>query len=332
MNFNFSQFCFKMKPYMPRVMVAAGVISMFAGAIDMAIQTAKHSEEVLDDHEAAMKIIAEKERAEQLRAEIDPNGVPTYSEKQKQQDTMRVYGQTGAKFGKTYLRSFLLMAGGAGLIFGGFGWEYAMYTEAVATGSVIARDFKNYRTRVRNDVGNDKDLEYMYGIKKETVVENVINPDTGEEEVVKKEVVTYDNENIGLASCSFMFDEHNRNFDIRSPHGNTLFVKCAERDLTDELIAKGWLTLNEALVRCGEEPVLEGARLGWLYDPNDPGRTNKVIINVANQQFFDEVREPDGSAPMTLLMLNCDGDIVSEIETDGGAMFGWGSIKRFAAA
>lgn len=328
---NFSRFCFMIKPRLPGIMVTAGVISMVIGTVDAIIQTAKNSEEVLDDHKARMRLIAEREHAEWLRASIDPTGVPTYSEEEKQRDTMSTYGHTVLRFGKVYLRSSIFIMGGMGLIFGGFGWKNAMYLNAVGTCGAISQDFTNYRTRVRNDLGEEKDMEYMYGVKRETVVENVVNPETGETEVVKKEVVTYDNETIGLASCSFMFDEHNRNFDIRNPHGNGLFVKLAENDLNDLLVIRGWVTLNEALIRCGEEPVLEGARLGWLYDPNDQNRSNRILIQVVNQQFLDEKREPDGSAPMTMLIFNCDGDIVAEIEEEGREKFGWGSIKRLSA-
>ena len=81
----------KAKPHLPTAYVVIGIGLMTWGTIDACIKTAKDTEPVLDNHQAMIDQIVEKERAEQKRKELYPDGVPTYTNEQKTQDTIAAY-------------------------------------------------------------------------------------------------------------------------------------------------------------------------------------------------------------------------------------------------
>lgn len=302
------------KPHIPTGMVVLGIGAMAYGAIKACMQTAKELEPVLDQHEAELTIINDKWAEETYRKEKDPEGVPTYSEELKAQETMALWGNSIRNLIRVYWKPALIFAAGVASVGVGFGLEHAAKVAAVAYGSAVARDFKSYRGRVVADQGTEKDLEYLHGTKKEKVVETVTDPETGETKTVVKEVDVSDRD--GLSMYSFIFDEGNSWFDVYNPRGNLLFLTRKQWDLTDKLRTKGWLTLNEALSDLGIAPVREGNRAGWLYRPNDPNHKgdNEVTITILDTDFKNAERMSNGEAPPTVIDLNCDGDIMAYIE------------------
>ena len=319
------------KPYIPTGMVVVGIGLMTVGAIRACMKTARNLEPVLDNHQKQMDAIAEKWAREQVRFENDPMGVPEYSEEIKTQESMTVYGGTIRELVKTFAEPVLEFTAGALLVATGFGLQYAAYGAAVAYGTKLNSQFNRYRQRVISTEGAEADKKYMYGVKKETIVETVVDPETGEEQVVTSEVESYDTDNLSM--YSFVFDETNMNFDIRNPRGNLLFVKRREQVWTDKMIARssgnspGWITLNEMLIDSGFNPVKEGYRAGKLYFPNDPTWDNRVRVAILDTAFSREERLSNGEAPSTVLDWNCDGDILAIMEQRG---YGWPSILKAA--
>lgn len=299
----------KIKPGLPTASVILGIGLITWGTIDACIKTAKDAEPVLDNHQAMIDQIAEKERAEEKRRSLDPEGVPTYSDEQKTHDTLAAYSTTTRGMIKVYSGPAIKFILGVAGVAVGFGMQRAMYVGAVAVGKKISDDFNAYRGRVRAAEGTEADLRYLHGTTTETVVETVTDPETGEEKTVVTEVEKYDTSNLPLYTA--VFDELNPNFDPRNPIGNKIFIGAVMNDLTQDLITYGFVTYNTARIRCGYEPVLEGNRVGWIYDEKNPAGDNRVIITMLDEEAA-KGKYMSGklhAAPPTLITFNCDGDI-----------------------
>ena len=307
------------KPFLPTGMVVLGVGMMTYASVKACIKTAQEIEPILDEHEAQLDLINQKWVAESLRIQNDPEGLPTYSEELKVQETMALMGNSIRKLVRVYWKPILTFTGGILLIAAGFGLEYAAKAAAVATGAAVAKDFENYRGRVIADQGAQKDFEYLHGVKKETVVETVVDPETGEEKTVVTEVKKYDTDN--LHAYDVVFDELHPDFNLYSPRANLKWHANRQRICNDLLVTQGWLTLNQARHVFGYGPVKGGHRIGWLYlDKNKyPWHTgqNEVKVTIVDDDAANEHRMANGEAYPTLLSFNCDGDIEAMVEEHG---------------
>ena len=155
----------------------------------------------------------------------------------------------------------------------------------------LSESFAQYRKRVAEDQGQDKDREYLYGRKEETVVEIDNETDTA----VKKNVIK---DNGCISPYARIFDEVNPNFGP-SRYGNLVFLKSVQQYCTDKLIAQGHLFLNEVYDALGFPRSEAGQYVGWVYGMGD----DFVDFGIND---IDEKGDEDGF----ILDFNVDGPIM----------------------
>ena len=191
--------------------------------------------------------------------------------------------------------------------------ELATMTTAYA---LLLDSYKKYRQNVIDDVGREKDQQYMHGIK----MVDAIDAETGE--VYKKAIVDKD---ASVSRYAKWFDEGE--FDgisskwiWRNPHWCSNKLECIRRvkmiqsSLNDIFHTRGWMKLNEAYMAYGLPCTEDGEHVGWvMHSGHDdfidvgvfPSFNNSRKQLPINQLFLDE-RHPQNAC---LLDFNVDGSI-----------------------
>jgi len=184
----------------------------------------------------------------------------------------------------------------------------------------LSKTFDEYRQRVIEDQGKEKDMEYMHGKVKETHVE--VDPETGE---VLGEKTEYVQKKPGISQYARVFDEGewdeaNKKWIWHNPvwrddnminQDNLRFI---EKEMNGRLVRDGYLFLNDVYKRLGFPPTVEGQIVGWMYD--SVRGDHAVSFGV----FTDDPRQLpcnlafiDGDSNTPLLDFNVDGPIINDL-------------------
>lgn len=149
-----------------------------------------------------------------------------------------------------------------GLFGMGFNILYKRYTTTVvALNSALTTIdmYREYRNRVIEDQGAEKDYYYWTGKKPETV--DVVNEDGTVDRIIVDDGVKDDD----LPFGAFYFDSKCKCFDKHQGY-NDGFIKIAQTELTQQLNERGWLTLNDIRMWFGRTDLCDapGQRIGYL--------------------------------------------------------------------
>jgi len=159
---------------------------------------------------------------------------------------------------------------------------------------LLDEGFKEYRKRVIDDAGEDKDREYRYGMKKETS---------------KKRIKELSENNEDLMA-PWEHSIYARWFDEKSPYYKktdemNLFFLRGQQNYANELLSeRGHIFLNEVYDSLGIERTAEGALVGWVLGNGD-GYIKFGITDPGNESVWTI----DGKAVPILLDFNVDGVI-----------------------
>jgi hypothetical protein len=129
----------------------------------------------------------------------------------------------------------------------------------MAAYAALDRGFKEYRKRVQEDVGHEKDLEYRHGYEERKEIKE---GEDGPVEVTHRIAPTPD----GMPSpYARFFDEHSPNWN-RRPDWNQIFLNSQQNYMNDLLIARGHVFLNDVYDALGIERSQAGSIVGWVLD------------------------------------------------------------------
>lgn len=169
---------------------------------------------------------------------------------------------------------------------------------AQLTAAIVAIDkaFKEYRSRVVSDQGEDKDREYMYGT---STREEYSETKKGEPKVTK--VTTFGD---GSSPYSVIFDNENKNWQP-TPEYNAFFLRQQQNYLNDRLRAKGHVFLNDAYRELGFPDTEAGAVTGWRWQGDGD---NFIDFGCWTDNTLEDIRE---------FMRNGDRGILVDFNVDG---------------
>lgn len=186
----------------------------------------------------------------------------------------------------------------------------------------LSKTFDEYRKRVIEDQGVEKDQQYMHGKVKETHVE--VNPETGE---VTGEKTAYVQKYPGISQYARVFDEGEwdeankkwiwKNYVWKDDNDqNQANLRYIEREMNGRLVRDGFLFLNDVYRRLGIPLSIDGQVVGWSY--NSERGDHAVSFGV----FDDDPRQlpcnrdfTAGRSNTPLLDFNVDGPIINELES-----------------
>ena len=221
--------------------------------------------------------------------------------------------------GKTYWIPTLLGLSSVGLIWGGRTMLRKELSAVTSAYALLMESYKQYRQRVIDDVGIEKDQEYMHGIK----MVDAVDSETGE--VTRKAIVDRDKSISQYAAwfCEGEFDGLTGEWLWRNaiwrdnPLLNENTLKCIQNAANDQLKAYGFIFLNDVRKMLGLPPTREGQIVGWTLNGGDgyidfglfpiKSRPFEKLLPV-NQLFLDH------RTPNALLDFNVDGPILGVLD------------------
>lgn len=275
----------KTQKHSPTILFGIGVIGV-VGATVLACKATLHLEEdVLDP------IDDEREAAEEALADADV----AYSEKQYNSDLKKLKFKLALGITRQYAPAIVV----GGLAVAALAGSHVILTRRNANlmAAYIALDksYKAYRERVIEEFGEEKDRELRFGVE-ETEVEG---PD-GKMVKVKKAKGETDYARIFSRDTSNAWDPR--------PEHNLVFLKTVQQWCTDELRAKGVLTLNDVHDALGLDRTKAGAVVGWKYNNPRHNGDNRVDFSLLENASPEDIHAffhgPDGSI---MLDFNVDG-------------------------
>lgn len=215
----------------------------------------------------------------------------------------QVIVKTAGRLTKVYLPSVVIGTASISCLIGSHNILKKRNVALAAAYKVLDEGFKEYRGRVIDELGEEKDHEFRYGMKTKTVTVEETD-EKGKTKKFKKEETVIDNDSPSIYA---------RFFDDASPYWkddasmNKTFLMCQQNYANDLLVTRGHVFLNEILDMLGLPRCAEGAVVGWYYDPSDQNRDNYIdfgIFDVKSEARRDFV---NGYEKSILLDFNVDG-------------------------
>lgn len=162
----------------------------------------------------------------------------------------------------------------------------------------LEKGFDEYRRRVRDEYGDDKERELRYDTKP-----CEISTDGKKSEIVR----------VPTASSSSIyarfFDEYCKEWQ-KTPEYNLVFVKCQQNYANDMLQARGHVFLNEVYDSLGIPRTKAGAVVGWIISDTGDNYVDFGLYENDNERARAFVNGREGSM---LLDFNVDGVIYDQI-------------------
>lgn len=162
-----------------------------------------------------------------------------------------------------------------------------------ATVVTLTETFNQYRDRVREEVGEEKERDIYHGVLLEKT------KDENGKEVMRR--VLSD----GVRSpYARIFDETNINWRNNSEYNN-VFLTYQQNYFNHMLQARGHVFLNEVYTALGFEHTREGAVVGWVAGSDGD--------NYIDFGIFSDTRFVNGWEPSVIVDFNVDGIIFDKI-------------------
>lgn len=302
----------------PEICVVSGIVCGGAALVMVGVRTWKKKDELKKDYDS-IKAVTTTEK-------IDENGkkfIEKISYKELVEDDKKLlwnYRKTFARdLIKTYWIPALLGVGSAGLIWGGRTMLRRELSAVTSAYALLMESYKQYRQRVIDDVGIEKDQEYMHGIK----MVDAVDEKTGE---VTRRAIVDKSKSISPYSvwwCEGEFDNETGEWIWRNGmwRDNALMnestLKCVQNAANDLLRANGFIFLNQVREMLGLPPTREGQIVGWTLCGGDgfidfgvfPSKQHPLEkIAPVNRLFLDN------KTCNALLDFNVDGPILGALD------------------
>lgn len=249
---------FTLTKYSPEILLGVGITGMVGGAV-LACHATLGAEKVLQKRERELELI---ETCVQQREDSDLD-YPVQMEK-----TDRFISNRHLVFGfvKLYAPSVTLIAASVGCILASYRIMSKRNAALMAAYKLLEEAFSNYRKRVVDELGDEKDGHFMYGTDEETVIHNEDGTTT----------------KVGKRSDSFTgLSGFARTFEAETPDQlggwtgatqwsaaheyNLAYLEAKMKHFNDLLVVKGFVTVNDVYAELGFAPTEAGMICGWRY-------------------------------------------------------------------
>ena len=289
---------FEAKKRSPEILLGLGTAGII-GTIFLSNKETSAAKEVIERHkEGREEIITASQYPEE------------YSHQDMIRDKFNLYKNTGVDLLKVYWPSITLGVASFGCIFASYGIMKGRNAAILAAYNAVNKAYDSYRERVRTEIGDEAEEDIHYGRRTEKI-ETVKKKDDGKEVKSKEKIKVFTDAN-GHSIYSVFFDESSTRWQ-KDPILNKDAIIEIERDLTDKLRGRGWLSISEAYDALGfdidaSDPRLpEMQLLGWRSEKyGGKGRVDFGIMDGYRQENVDFV---NGRSRYILLDMNIDGYI-----------------------
>lgn len=289
-----------LKKYSPEILTAAGVVGTVGSTI-LACKATLKVEDILDEAKKKSNLINAVHDGE---IEVDAE----YTDKDYSKDLLVNRTQTAVKLIKLYGPAITLGALSITAILGGQHILRKRNVAVMAAYKLCEESFANYRSRVKDELGEEKDRQFYYGITEETVKDKVKSKDGKTKTVTTKVEKTPDHL---YSQYARFFDEANMNWD-KSPEQNMYFLKMVQNQMNDKLKARGHVFLNEVYDALGFERSEAGQLVGWVWNKDNTAMEagdGYIDFGIFDGNSYAKRAFVNGDERSILLDFNIDGMI-----------------------
>jgi len=258
----------------PEILLVGGITGIILSTVLACKATLKVDEVVKDSEDTMKKIIAGKHGKN-----------PVYkNEEEYKRDVTIATVQRAVSIGKLYLPSVVVGGVSVAMLVGGHRISSKRYLAVAGAYTALDQTFKQYRARVVETEGVEKDSYYFHG-KPQAMTKVTSLDDEGNEVEVE---VPESSVNVDLPSSYVSeFDSLNQNFSTNHDT-NMFFLMVQQRFVNEMLKIRGHMFLNEVYDRLGLPRTDIGALVGWVWHEDkliDFGLDNPV--NMFTRNFRD---------------------------------------------
>jgi hypothetical protein len=212
-----------------------------------------------------------------------------------QKDLAYAYLRNGVRFTKEYAPALIVGGVSVALLTGSHVQLTRRNAALTAAYAGLHQAYMDYRSRVRDEVGEDKERDLFHGISLEEA--------KNEAGKIAKRKVADPNK---LSIYARFFDEGSPNWQKNSEF-NRLFVQCQQNYANDILQARGHLFLNEVYDMLGINRSSAGQIVGWVINGEGDNFVDFGMFEAWNADFIN------GHEPSILLEFNVDGVVLDKI-------------------
>ena len=286
----------KLRKASPEIMLVTGLGCGVAAVVTACIATKKAEPEIEQAH---------KDLEDIQNEEVNDSDIADPKEKKKL--SLKVYRNLVWKMCKIYgLPAFLLLAS-VGLILGSHGILKKRYVSTTLAYKALDEAFKDYRKRIQDAVGVEKELHYFNGTEEGGEV--TIIDENGDAQTTKQVVKVKDK-----AYSPYEFDFNAKtapgNWEGNSDY-NFTFLRMTESWMNDLLNSRGHVFLNEVLDALGLKRTREGAVVGWVKGSGGDDYVDFGVYDYYTDEYSDV--QQDGYLKNIHLNFNVDGVIWDKI-------------------
>lgn len=267
----------------PTIMFVGGVVGVVATTVMAARATLK-----LDD------ILETTNEKLSTAKELKETHHPDYSDTDYKQDVALVYVRSGLSIAKLYAPAVAVGVTSIACLTGSHIVLTRRNVALTAAYATVEKSFSEYRKRVEDELGSDKERELRFGSK--TVSEKVVDEEGKTKKIVHSQFKD-------ASMYAKIFGPGNQNFQDR-PEYNLIFLRAQQNYWNDRLKAKGHVILNEVYSSLGLEHTSEGCVVGWVFGNGD----NYIDFG------FDD---PNNAESFYDFMVSRDGAILLDFNVDG---------------
>lgn len=279
----------------PEILMALGTVGVVGGTVLIAKASSKLEDELSDIKDAQKDIIDRKEEYA--------------DDKTYKKDLLMIKKAAALKVAKLFAPGVALTAAGIVCFFAAFGKVKKENGILAASLAAANKALEDYRARVVEDLGVDKDLEYMYGLKKEKIQKEVID-ENGEKKIVEEEVFTSDGSKPFISRYAIRFTPEFSTEASTDINYNRRVLEFAEKKFNTALAGRKKVFLNEMYEQLGVDETSESRRAGWIYDKKGgDGKIHLIVIKIT----VKDVTSPLGYHEELIVDFNVDGDIMSTL-------------------
>lgn len=282
----------------PILLFGVGVVGVVATVVLASRATLKMEE-----------LIGEAEELKEQIGEALETKKDEYSKEDAKKDGILVKSQTAMKIAKLYAPAVVVGVVSIGCFTGSHIILNRRNIALTAAYGAVDKAFREYRGRVVDELGKEKDQEFRFG-----VIEREVAVDT-DDGVAVKTVKGADPEfakkSGGRSMYAILFDEGNRNW--RPQWGdNQMFLRSQQQYAQDRLNSKGFLFLNDVYEALGFERTAFGQVVGWVLGNGDD------LIDFGIVDTYEGIRFVNGNEKSVWLDFNVDGMVLDLIDNQKG--------------
>jgi len=269
----------------PTLLFAAGVVGI-TGTVVLACRATLRLDEVLEETNATLENVKKVQHA-------------NYSEQDRKQDLAIVYARSAVGIAKLYGPAFILGVTSIACLTGSH--KILTRRNAALTGAYAAleKGFNEYRKRVSDEFGEEKEKELRYAAETQTVVIDDVNgPKKVKEKIPGR---------AGASIYAQLYEEGNPNWQP-TPEYNRIFLEAQQQYANQRLRAKGFLMLNDVYDSLGIQRTSAGQIVGWVWNHGDN------YVDFGLNDWPSAVDYVNGREHAILLDFNVDGKVFDLID------------------